>query len=152
MKANRTRRGFSLCCMAAALLMMGCDSESGGGTYEIIYPSGNTRDYTTYHKNIPVEGAYGYLQWEKAEDYEKTYEYDLRILDESESVLYEYPGTGSDIMRGLAQEEHRLWICATAKSCSRTRQEKMNFTLHPMAPDAIFMPLEKRSRRSCLGC
>ena len=81
MKANRTRRGFSLCCMAAALLMM-----------------------------------------------------------------------GSDIMRGLAQEEHRLWICATAKSCSRTRQEKMNFTLHPMAPDAIFMPLEKRSRRSCLGC
>ena len=55
-------------------------------------------------------------------------------------------------MRGLAQEEHRLWICATAKSCSRTRQEKMNFTLPPMAPDAIFMPLEKRSRRSCLGC
>ena len=40
------------------------------------------------------------------------YEYDLRILDESESVLYEYPGMGSDIMRGLAQEEHRLWICA----------------------------------------
>ena len=64
MKANRPRRGFSLCCMAAAaLLMMGCDSESGGVTYEIIYPSGNTRDYTTYHKNIPVEGTDGYLQW-----------------------------------------------------------------------------------------
>ncbi len=113
MKANKMRRRFSLCCVAAAtLLLVGCNPESGAATYEVIYPSGYTRDYTTYHKEIPVEGASCSLQWEKAKDYEKTYEYDLRILDENDSVLYEYPNMGSDIMRGLMQEENMVWICA----------------------------------------
>ncbi len=110
--AKKMCRVFALCCAAVFVLMMtGCDPAAGATVYEIIYPSGYTRDYLTKNKKIPVEGTSCYLQWKEAEDYEKTHDYDLQILDESGSVLYEYFDIGRDAMRGSLQEDHRIWVC-----------------------------------------
>ena len=47
----------------------------------------------------------------KAEDDKKTYDYDLKILDENGSVLYEYPDIGSETMRGMLQGDALIWVC-----------------------------------------
>ncbi len=112
MKAKKLRRAFALCCMVILVLMItGCDPAAGATVYEIIYPSGYTISYDNFDKKIPVEGTNCYLQWKKAEDYEKTHDYDLQILDESDSLLYEYFDIGQDAVRGVWQEEQRIWIC-----------------------------------------
>ncbi len=112
MKAKKGCCAFALCCVAVFVLMLtGCDPTAGATVYEVIYPSGHTRDYLTDAKKIPVEGTSYYLQWEEAEDYEKTHAYNLQILDERGSVLYEYFDIGRDTMRGSLQEDHMIWVC-----------------------------------------
>ena len=113
MKGKIVRRIFSLCCAAIfALSLTGCDPTAGATEYEVIYPSGYSRDCYAYDEKSPIEGSSCYLQWEKAGDYEKTHDYDIHILDENGSVLYSYPDVGSKAMRGSVQEEGKTWVCA----------------------------------------
>ena len=107
------RRVFSLCCTAiSVLLLTGCDPTAGSTVYEVIYPSGCTRDCYTRDEKFPIEGSSCSLQWEEADDYRKTHDYDMRILDENGSVLYEYLDMGSTTMRGIRQEADVIWVCA----------------------------------------
>ena len=113
MKAKKMRHVVSLCLAAiAALLLTGCNPTAGAAEYEVIYPSGYSRDSYAYDETSPIEGSSCYLQWEEADDYKKTYDYDMYILDESGSVLYEYPDMGSKAMRGSVQEDGKTWVCA----------------------------------------
>ena len=113
MKGKIVRRIFSLSCATIfVLLLTGCNPTAGATEYEVIYPSGYSRDSYAYDEKSPIEGSSCYLQWEKADDYEKTYDYDIHILDENDSVLYRYPDVGSKAMRGSIQEDGKTWVCA----------------------------------------
>ena len=113
MKRKIVSHIFSLCCTAIlVLLLTGCDPTAGAISYEVIYPSGYSRDCYTYDEKSPIEGSSFYLQWEKADDYKKTYDYDMHILDENGSVLYSYPDVGSKAMRGSVQQDSKTWVCA----------------------------------------
>lgn len=113
MKEKTVRRIFSLCCAAIFMLLLtGCNPAAGAAEYEVIYPSGYSRDSYVYDEKSPIEGSSCYLQWEKADDYEKTYDCDIHILDENGSVLYRYLDMGSKAMRGSVQEDRKTWICA----------------------------------------
>ena len=63
------------------LLLSGCNPDSGLAWIEVSYPSGYVRTSTTWDELTPVEGADCHLRAQKAEDYDKTYHYDLQILD-----------------------------------------------------------------------
>lgn len=111
--AGNSRRVSSLFCAAMLILpLAGCNPTAGATQYEVVYPSGYSRDCYTYDDICPIEGGSYYLQWEEADDYSKTYHYDMRILDEDESVLYEYPDMGSRTMRGIQQDADTIWVCA----------------------------------------
>ncbi len=113
MKVKVMRHVFSLCWITiVVLLLTGCNPTAGATEYEVIYPSGYSRDSYAYDKKSPIEGSSCYLQWEEADDYKKTYNYDIHILDENGSVLYEYPDMGSKAMRGSVQEDGNTWVCA----------------------------------------
>ena len=113
MKVKIMRHTVSLCLVAiVVLLLTGCNPTAGATEYEVIYPSGYSRDCYTYDEKSPIEGSSCYLQWEKADDYEKTYDYDIHILDENDSVLYRYTDVGSKAMRGSIQEDGKTWACA----------------------------------------
>ena len=113
MKGKIMRHVVSLCGGAtAALLLTGCNPTAGATEYEVIYPSGYSRDSYAYDEKSPIEGSSCYLQWEEADDYKKTYDYDIHILDEKGSVLYEYPDMGSKAMRGNVWEDGKTWVCA----------------------------------------
>ncbi len=102
-----------ICCAAIlVLLLTGCNPTAGATEYEVIYPSGYSRDSYAYGEKSPIEGSSCYLQWEEADDYKKTYDYDIHILDENGSVLYEYPDMGSKAVRGSVQEYGKIWVCA----------------------------------------
>ena len=112
MKGKIMRRVFSLCCAVIfALMLTGCDPTAGAANYEVIYPSGYSRDCYTYDEKSPIEGSSCYLQWEKADDYKKTYNYDMHILNENGSVLYSYPNVGNKAMRGSVLEDSKIWVC-----------------------------------------
>lgn len=113
MKVKIGRRVFSLCCAAiVVLLLTGCNPTAGAAVYEVIYPSGYSRDCYTYDEKTPIEGSSCYLQWKKADDYKETYDCDMQILHENGSVLYEYPDMGSSTMRGILQKADMIWVCA----------------------------------------
>ncbi len=113
MKVKIMRHVVSLCWVTiAALLLTGCNPAAGATEYEVIYPSGYSRDSYVYDEKSPIEGSSCYLQWEEADDYKKTYDYDIHILDENGSELYEYPDMGSKAMRGSVQEDGKAWVCA----------------------------------------
>lgn len=99
------------CCLFLLLMLAGCNPE-GGTTYEIAYPSGYARNYQMDTKQFPIEGSTCQLQSEMADDYKKTFHYNLQILDESDQIIYEYPDLGSKIICGSLQEDDRLWGCA----------------------------------------
>ena len=62
---------------------------------------------------IPVEGAEYQLRAQKAGDYDKTYHYDLQILDGAGNQLYEIPAVGQTTMRGkLAGDRSSVWVCS----------------------------------------
>ena len=92
-------------------MLTGCDPTAGATEYEVIYPSGYVRDCYTWDEEFPIEGSSYYLRWEKAEDYEKTHNYDLQVQDADGSALYEYPDIGSKTMRGIMLEDDIVWIC-----------------------------------------
>ncbi len=103
----------SLCCTVLFILSLtGCNPTAGATEYEMIYPSGYSRDCYTYDETSPIEGSACCLQWEEADDYKKTYDYDMHILDEKGSVLYIYPDVGSKAMRGSVQEDGKTWVCS----------------------------------------
>ena len=113
MKIKIVRHVVSLCWVTmVVLLLTGCNPAAGATEYEVIYPSGYSRDSYAYDEKSPIEGSSCYLQWEKADDYEKTYDYDIHILDENDSVLYRYTDVGSKAMRGSIQEDGKTWVCA----------------------------------------
>ncbi len=113
MKVKIVRHVISLCCVAAFILLLtGCNPTAGATEYEVIYPSGYSRDSYIYDEKSPIEGSSCYLQWKEAEDYKKTYDYDMYILDENGLVLYIYPDVGSKAMRGSVQEDGKAWVCA----------------------------------------
>ncbi len=65
---------FSLCWITiVVLLLTGCNPTAGATEYEVIYPSGYSRDSYAYDEESPIEGSSCYLQWEEADDYKKTY-------------------------------------------------------------------------------
>ena len=113
MKIKIVRHAVSLCWVTmVVLLLTGCNPTAGATEYEVIYPSGYSRDCYAYDEKSPIEGSSCYLQWEKADDYEKTHDYDIHILDENGSVVYRYPDVGSKAMRGSVQEDGKTWVCA----------------------------------------
>ena len=113
MKIKIVHHVISICCAAIiVLLLTGCNPTAGATEYEVIYPFGDSRDCYTYDERSPIEGSSCYLQWEKADDYKKTYDYDMYILDENGSVLYSYPDVGSKAMRGSVREDGKTWVCA----------------------------------------
>ena len=113
MKVTTVHYIVFLCCAAAVILSLtGCNPTAGATEYEIIYPSGYSRDCFTYDEKSPIEGSSCWLQWEEADDHRKTYDYDMKILDENDSVLHIYPDVGRKAMRGSVQADHTAWICA----------------------------------------
>ena len=113
MKVKSVHNVVSLCCAAVLVLSLtSCNPTSGATEYEVIYPSGYSRDCYTYDTSSPIEGSSCCLQWEEADDYKKTYDYDMHILDENGSVLYIYPDVGGKTMRGSVQEDSKIWVCA----------------------------------------
>ena len=95
------------------LLLSGCNPDSGLALIEVGYPSGYARTNTTWDELTPVEGAECRLRAQKAEDYDKTYRYDLQILDKAGTLLYEFPDIGRPTMRGeLADGGSAVWICS----------------------------------------
>ena len=71
MKGKIVRRIFSLSCATIfVLLLTGCNPTAGATEYEVIYPSGYSRDSYAYDEKSPIEGSSCCLQWEKADDYE----------------------------------------------------------------------------------
>lgn len=107
----KMREVFLLSLLLISVMLAGCDPTAGTTTYEIIYSSGYSRDCYTYDGISPIEGNPCCLQWEKADDYEKTHNYDMRILDENGAILYEYPNMGSKTMRGYLQETDKIQVC-----------------------------------------
>lgn len=107
------RRNAWLLGVASLLLLSGCNPDSGLAWIEVSYPSGYVRTSTTWDELTPVEGADFHLRVQKAEDYDKTYHYDLQILDGSGDLLYELPDVGQTTMRGeLAGDGNAIWVCS----------------------------------------
>lgn len=102
--------GILVCLLV--LPLAGCDPTSRPA-YEISYPSGYARDPYTREELAPVEGSACQLRYQKAEDYEKSFLYDLQILDESGNLLFAFPGLGSPTMRGeTGWLPGTLWVCS----------------------------------------
>ncbi len=82
---------FILCLGMVSISLTGCPLhlQVGGAEYRIIYPSGYIRDRYIRDNITAVEGTSYQLRCQKAEDYEKTYAYDLEILNENGEVLDE---------------------------------------------------------------
>ena len=98
--------------LAALLLLSGCNPDSGSALLEVVYPSGCARTYTTYDELTPVEGTDCQLRAQEAEDYDKTHEYDLQILDGAGNLLWELPNIGRSTVRGEAAGDRAVWICS----------------------------------------
>lgn len=94
------------------LLLTSCNPDSGSAYFEVVYPSGYVRTSTTWDELTPVEGTGYQLRAEKAEDYDKNYEYDLQFLDEAGALLYELPGVGQTTMRGETAGNGAVWVCS----------------------------------------
>lgn len=97
--------------LAMLLLLTGCNPD-GGAFLEVVYPSGYARTYTTYDEMTPVEGTDYQLRVREAEDYDKTYKYNLQILDENGNLLWELPDIGRPTMRGETAGATVAWVCA----------------------------------------
>lgn len=107
------RRRAWLLGVVSLLLLSGCNPDSGLALMEVSYPSGYVRTSTTWDELVPVEGAEYQLQALKAEDYDKTYHYNLQILDGAGDRLYEIPDVGQTAMRGeLAGDGTSVWVCS----------------------------------------
>ena len=99
--------------VVSLLLLSGCNPDSGLALIEVSYPSGYARTSTTWDELVPVEGAECQLRAQKAEDYDKTYHYDLQILDGAGDQLYEISDVGQTAMRGeLAGDGASVWVCS----------------------------------------
>lgn len=96
--------------VVSLLLLSGCNPDSGLALMEVSYPSGYVRTSTTWDELVPVEGAEYQLQALKAEDYDKTYHYNLQILDGTGDRLYEIPDVGQTAMRGGAGRGRNLGL------------------------------------------
>ena len=95
--------------VAALLLLSGCNPDSGSAFLEVVYPSGCARTYTTYDEMTSVEETDYQLRAQEAEDYDKTYEYNLQILDGNGNLLWELPDIGRPTMRGGNCRDIRDW-------------------------------------------
>ena len=99
--------------VVSLLLLSGCDPDSGLAWIEVSYPSGYVRTSSTWDELVPVEGAECQLRAQKAGDYDKTYHYDLQILNEAGDQLYVIPDVGQTAMRGeLAGDTSSVWVCS----------------------------------------
>lgn len=99
--------------VVSLLLLSGCNLDSGLALIEVSYPSGYVRTSTTWDEVTPVEEVEYQLRAQKAEDYDKTYHYDLQILDGAGDLLYELPDVGQTTMRGeLAGDGSSVWVCS----------------------------------------
>lgn len=99
-------------------LLSGCDRWAGHAEYEVIYPSGWSRDGRMWEDEVPVEGTSLMLRRIKAEDYEENRAFDLCLLDQEGKLLYTCPGLAYDTMRGEAGEEGTVWLCSESWSAS----------------------------------
>lgn len=81
------------------LLLSGCNPDSGLALIEVSYPSGYVRTSTTWDEVTPVEEAEYQLRVQKAEDYDKTYHYDLQILDGAGDLLSAFSPVMASTMR-----------------------------------------------------
>lgn len=107
------KRNVWLLGVVSLLLLSGCNPDSGLALIEVSYPSGYVRTSTTWDELTPVEEAEYQLRAQKAEDYDKTYHYDLQILDGAGDQLYEIPDVGQATMRGeLAGDKSSVWVCS----------------------------------------
>lgn len=112
-RGRRMKRKAWLLGVISLLLLSGCDPDSGSALIEVSYPSGYVRTSTTWDELTPVEGTQYQLRAQKAEDYDKTYHYDLQILDVAGDRSYEIPDVGQTAMRGeLAWDKSSVWVCS----------------------------------------
>lgn len=95
---------------ALFLIMLSCDPDTGSTLLAVGYPSGYERTAHTWDDPVPVEGADCQLRTEKADDFDKTRAYDLKILDGDGEVLYTCPGLGHSVVRGEAAGDGSVWI------------------------------------------
>lgn len=83
--------GFCLACILL-LLLSGCDRHAGGAEYEVIFPSGWSRDYTMWEDAVPVEGTGLILRY--ADHSGEKYDRDLHSWEEKNTVcIMEYAGS-----------------------------------------------------------
>lgn len=106
------RKAWLLGAALLLLLLSGCNPD-GGPLVEVCYPSGYARTSATWDELVPMEGTDYQLRAQKAEDYDKTYDYDLQILDKAGDLLYEFPDVGRPTMRGESAEGgSAVWVCS----------------------------------------
>ena len=108
------KRYLPMACLAGILLCLlsGCDRNAGRADYEVVYPSGWSRDPYMWEDTVPVEGTGLLLQRVEAEDYEESRSRDLWLLDQEGNRIAVYSGLGADTLRGEKGEEGSAWLCS----------------------------------------
>ncbi len=105
------RGKYPICFIGMAMALLSGCTPQGGASYEVIYPSGYTRNPYVYDAIAPVEGTSYQVDSQKSENFDKSRSYDLRILDENGVVLYEYPQMGSSTIRSEAGDKGgTIWV------------------------------------------
>lgn len=103
--------------LAVIALLSGCNPDSGLALIEVSYPSGYVRTSTTWDEVTPVEEAEYQLRVQKAEDYDKTYHYDLQILDGAGDLLSAFSPVMASTMRCF--QKRQLMRCPLRKAHRR---------------------------------
>lgn len=108
---NKVLKKYLICLIGMAMALLSGCTPQGGASYEVIYPSGYTRNPYTHEAIAPVEGASYQVDSQKSKNFDKNRSYDLRILDENGVVLYEYPQMGFSIVRSEAGDAGgTIWV------------------------------------------
>ncbi len=92
MVAIRRRKGFFLLfLLCIPVLLSSCQYPPYGAiAYQILYPSGYSRDCYTWDKLTPIEGTDWYLAENNG----------LEILDKEGGLIFEYPDISQGTVRG----------------------------------------------------
>ncbi len=104
MVAIKRRKGFFLLfLLCIPVLLSSCQYPPYGAiAYQILYPSGYSRDCYTWDKLTPIEGTDWYLAENNG----------LEILDKEGGLIFEYPDISQGTVRGEATGEGTIWVCS----------------------------------------
>ncbi len=113
MKGKIVRRIFSLCCATIfVLLLTGCNPTAGATQYEVIYPSGYSRDCFAYDEKSPIEGSSCCLKWKKSEN-------QLKVAWTS------YEPVGDEYWEYLEKKAYEIPITENANERAKSADEVM---------------------------